>query len=66
MEIDVEVNAIIHAMTKNPINQPTLSTPMLLDVNYTTPPVEAIAITTQDEIKRAQAADLPPPKSSQH
>uniref|UniRef100_A0A915I6Z1 Uncharacterized protein n=1 Tax=Romanomermis culicivorax TaxID=13658 RepID=A0A915I6Z1_ROMCU len=30
---------------------------MLLATDYTTPPVEAIALATQEEIKRAQAAN---------
>uniref|UniRef100_A0A915HQU6 Uncharacterized protein n=1 Tax=Romanomermis culicivorax TaxID=13658 RepID=A0A915HQU6_ROMCU len=57
MEIDADINPVTHAMTKKPINQPTLSDPMLFDADYMTPPVEAIAITTQDKNKRAQAAD---------
>uniref|UniRef100_A0A915JEG5 galactosylceramidase n=1 Tax=Romanomermis culicivorax TaxID=13658 RepID=A0A915JEG5_ROMCU len=54
-EIDADINAITSAMLKEPINQPTLSDPVLLAADYTQPPVEAIALATQEEIKPAQA-----------
>uniref|UniRef100_A0A915K588 Uncharacterized protein n=1 Tax=Romanomermis culicivorax TaxID=13658 RepID=A0A915K588_ROMCU len=56
-EIDADINAVTHAMTKKPTNQPTLSNPISLDADYTMPPVEAIAIATQDKINQALAAD---------
>uniref|UniRef100_A0A915HV60 Uncharacterized protein n=1 Tax=Romanomermis culicivorax TaxID=13658 RepID=A0A915HV60_ROMCU len=44
-------------MSKQPINQTTLSRPMLPPALFEPPPVEAIAITTQEKIGNAQAND---------
>uniref|UniRef100_A0A915IBI8 Reverse transcriptase RNase H-like domain-containing protein n=1 Tax=Romanomermis culicivorax TaxID=13658 RepID=A0A915IBI8_ROMCU len=56
-EIDANVNGITCAMTKKPITQLTLSDPVLLATDYTQPPVEAIALASQEEIKQVQAAN---------
>uniref|UniRef100_A0A915KLB7 RNA-directed DNA polymerase n=1 Tax=Romanomermis culicivorax TaxID=13658 RepID=A0A915KLB7_ROMCU len=56
-EIDADVNAITHAMTKKLINQRTLLDHMPLAVNYASPPVEDRALASHEEIKQAQAAD---------
>uniref|UniRef100_A0A915K1S1 RNA-directed DNA polymerase n=1 Tax=Romanomermis culicivorax TaxID=13658 RepID=A0A915K1S1_ROMCU len=57
MEINADFNAVTHAITKKPINQPTLSDNMLLAADYESPPVEDIALASHEEIKQAQGAD---------
>uniref|UniRef100_A0A915L5Y5 Uncharacterized protein n=1 Tax=Romanomermis culicivorax TaxID=13658 RepID=A0A915L5Y5_ROMCU len=44
-------------MTKQPINQSTLSCPLLSVADYAPPTVETITNATQEEIGRLQAAD---------
>uniref|UniRef100_A0A915IA74 Reverse transcriptase/retrotransposon-derived protein RNase H-like domain-containing protein n=1 Tax=Romanomermis culicivorax TaxID=13658 RepID=A0A915IA74_ROMCU len=52
-----DVNAITYPMTKQPINQPTLSDPVFLAANYMQHPVKTITIATQEEIQHVQATD---------
>uniref|UniRef100_A0A915L2Y5 Integrase zinc-binding domain-containing protein n=1 Tax=Romanomermis culicivorax TaxID=13658 RepID=A0A915L2Y5_ROMCU len=55
--IDMDINTITCAMTKQPIDQTTLSRPMLPMAPFKPPPVEAMAIARQAEIWTAQNAD---------
>uniref|UniRef100_A0A915J1G2 Uncharacterized protein n=1 Tax=Romanomermis culicivorax TaxID=13658 RepID=A0A915J1G2_ROMCU len=55
--IDVDVKADTPAMTKQPIDQTTLSRPLLPTAQFKLPPVEAIAISMQTKIRTAQDAD---------
>uniref|UniRef100_A0A915HT15 Reverse transcriptase/retrotransposon-derived protein RNase H-like domain-containing protein n=1 Tax=Romanomermis culicivorax TaxID=13658 RepID=A0A915HT15_ROMCU len=57
IQINPDLNAITHTMTKKPISQPMLSDHMPLAAAYAPPPVEAIILAAHAEIKQAQAAD---------